>query len=104
LLIDTPGMREVQLWEGRLEDAFSDIHALADGCRFRDCRHEQEPRCAVRLAADEGRLEQERLESFRKLQRELEWQARRQNELAMIEDKRKLRAIHKAARHLKPRG
>jgi ribosome biogenesis GTPase len=104
LIIDTPGMREVQLWEGSLEDAFGDIHELADGCHFRDCRHEQEPRCAVRQAADDGRLEPERLESFRKLQRELALHERRQDEHAQLEHKRKLRTIHKAARHYKPRG
>ncbi|HEY8548817.1 MAG TPA: ribosome small subunit-dependent GTPase A [Vicinamibacterales bacterium] len=98
LLIDTPGMRELQLWEGRLDDAFADIAALAPGCHFRDCRHEQEPRCAVRQAVDEGRLAADRLESFRRLQRELREQERRQDQLAMIEEKRRTRVIHRAMR------
>ena len=100
LLIDTPGMREVRLWEGRLEDAFGDIHALAADCHFRDCRHEQEPRCAVRRASDEGRLPPERLESFRKLQRELAHHERRQDELLMLQDKKKNKVIHKAMRNV----
>ncbi len=64
LLIDTPGVREVGVWDG-LGGAFSDIDALATRCRFADCRHEQEPGCAVR-----GAVEPERLASWRKLARE----------------------------------
>jgi ribosome biogenesis GTPase / thiamine phosphate phosphatase len=104
LLIDTPGMREIQLWEGRLADAFADVQALAAACHFRDCQHEQEPRCAVRAAADEGRLAPERLESYRKLQRELAAQARRQDEFAQIAQKRKWKAINKSLRNFKLRG
>ena len=104
MLIDTPGMREVQLWEGRLEDAFTDILELAGGCHFRDCRHEQEPRCAVQQAADEGRLPADRLTSYRKLQREIALQERRQDELAQMDARRKLRTVHKAQRQYKPRG
>ncbi|MBD0338289.1 MAG: ribosome small subunit-dependent GTPase A [Thermoleophilia bacterium] len=66
LVIDTPGLRELQLWEGDLDDAFSDIVELAAGCRFRDCAHESEPGCAVR----EG-IDPQRLRAYRKLQREL---------------------------------
>jgi ribosome biogenesis GTPase len=72
LLIDTPGMRELQLWDAGagLERAFADIETLAHECRFRDCRHQNEPGCAVRAAADDGELEEERLASFHKLGRE----------------------------------
>ena len=58
LVIDTPGLRELQLWDGgaSARSVFPDIEALAADCHFRDCRHEQEPRCAVRLAVQEGRL------------------------------------------------
>jgi ribosome biogenesis GTPase len=104
LLIDTPGMREMQLWEGSLADAFADIETLGAGCHFRDCQHEQEPRCAVRAAVDDGRLAPARLESFRKLQRELALQVRRQDQLAQIVEKRKIRVIHKGMRRLKPKG
>ena len=101
LLIDTPGMREVQLWEGSLEDAFADIHALAAGCHFRDCKHDSEPRCAVARAADNGGLDPARLESFRRLQRELAAQARRQDELLMLQDKKKNKVLHKAMKQIK---
>ena len=69
LLIDTPGMRELQLWtapEGA-ETAFDDIEALAPGCQFSDCRHRSEPRCAVTAAVADGRLAASRLESFHRL-------------------------------------
>ncbi len=69
LLIDNPGMREVGLSEGEqgLEEAFADISALAEECRFSDCSHDTEPECAVRAAAQSGALGHERLASFRKL-------------------------------------
>jgi ribosome biogenesis GTPase / thiamine phosphate phosphatase len=72
LLIDTPGMRELQLWDAGagLERAFADIETLAHECRFRDCRHQNEPGCAVLTAAEEGELEEERLASYHKLGRE----------------------------------
>ena len=101
LLIDTPGMREVQLWDGSLEDAFADVHALAAGCHFRDCKHDTEPRCAVAAAAEHGGLDPARLESYRRLQRELTAQARRQDELLMLQDKKKTKAIHRAVKQIK---
>ncbi|MNT61243.1 putative ribosome biogenesis GTPase RsgA [compost metagenome] len=79
LILDTPGMRELGLWDaaGGLEATFEDLEALATACRFRDCAHGSEPGCAVRKALDEGTLSRERLESYRKLQRELAHQASR---------------------------
>src|SRR3954452_14617700 len=73
LLIDTPGLREIQLWEGDqgIESAFPEIEELGEQCRFGDCKHQGEPGCAVEAAAASGALTPERLESFRKLQREL---------------------------------
>jgi ribosome biogenesis GTPase len=97
LIIDTPGMREMQLWEGTLE-AFQDIQEIGTACHFRDCRHEQEPRCAVRAAVDEGRLPAARLASYQKLQRELAHQAERQDQYSQIVQKRKTRTIMRAAR------
>jgi ribosome biogenesis GTPase len=72
LLIDTPGMRELQLWTApdAADTSFEDIEAIAAACHFTDCRHLSEPRCAVRLAVEEGRLEVARLASFHKLQDE----------------------------------
>jgi ribosome biogenesis GTPase / thiamine phosphate phosphatase len=72
LVIDTPGLRELQFWEGDIDAAFEDIEALAVECRFRNCAHTTEPGCAVLAATDAGTLELDRLRSWRKLQRELE--------------------------------
>jgi ribosome biogenesis GTPase / thiamine phosphate phosphatase len=71
LVIDTPGLRELQLWEGDLGESFSDVDELGANCRFNDCTHTHEPGCDVLAAVDDGRLELERLRSWRKLQREL---------------------------------
>jgi ribosome biogenesis GTPase len=73
LVLDTPGMRELQLWEGAdgIETAFAEIEDLAPSCRFRDCRHANEPGCAVREAVQNGSLGGERLASFRKLRGEI---------------------------------
>ena len=75
LLIDTPGLRELQLWAnveeaGGLAQLFADVDPLAARCRFSDCRHVQEPGCAVRAAISSGALTQGRLDSHRKLERE----------------------------------
>jgi ribosome biogenesis GTPase / thiamine phosphate phosphatase len=73
LLLDTPGMRELQLWadEEVLETTFGEISEIAAGCRFADCSHEHEPGCAIRAALADGSLSSERFASYRKLQREL---------------------------------
>jgi ribosome biogenesis GTPase len=73
ILLDTPGMRELQLWAGEevLDTTFSEISELAAECKFSDCAHEREPGCAIRRALSEGRLSQERWDSYRKLQREI---------------------------------
>lgn len=74
LAIDTPGMRELQLWSSAddIAGAFADIEALAERCRFRDCTHQTEPLCAVRAAAESGRLDAERFSHFAKLRGEAE--------------------------------
>lgn len=76
IIIDTPGMRELQLWEdgGGLEVAFGEISALAGECRYSDCRHEREEGCAVLAAVADGTLPEQRLLSYRKTQRELRFQ------------------------------
>ncbi len=80
-LIDTPGLREIALWAGETDvgDAFEDVEELAAACRFSDCRHATEPGCAVRAAIDAGELDAERLESSRKLARELRRAAAKQD-------------------------
>jgi ribosome biogenesis GTPase / thiamine phosphate phosphatase len=100
LILDTPGMRELQLWHGEegLSDAFGDVAALAEGCRFRDCSHEAEPGCAVQEAVLAGGLSEERLSSYRKLERELRHLAMKQDQRAQSAEKQKWKSIHKAMR------
>ena len=100
LMIDTPGMRELQLWDdtGGLQEAFEDIGSVAAECRFRDCRHEQEPGCAVLQSVANGSLPQERLDSYRKLQRELHHLHLKQDRRAASEQRRKQRAMFKGRR------
>jgi ribosome biogenesis GTPase len=96
LLIDNPGMRELQLWDSDagIDETFADVVALTGECFFRDCTHEGEPRCAVRLALEEGRLTSGRWENYRKLQKELRYLNTRQDSRAMQEYKRVVRRIH----------
>jgi ribosome biogenesis GTPase / thiamine phosphate phosphatase len=104
LVIDTPGMRELQLWDpgDGLRATFADIDALAASCRFGDCQHDAEPGCAVRAAAESGELPEERVASWRKLQRELRALAVRMDKRLESEQRKKWRSIHKALR-AKPR-
>ena len=87
LLVDTPGMRELQLWSADHagDDTFGDIATLAQACRFRDCRHEQEPGCAVKAAAASGQLDPGRYASYVKLRREHAVFERKQDERAQME-------------------
>jgi ribosome biogenesis GTPase len=71
ILVDTPGLRELQIWEGDIDSAFADIAELAAECRFSDCAHDTEPDCAIREALDSGALDPDRWTSYLKLQREL---------------------------------
>ena len=71
ILIDTPGLRELQIWEGDLDSAFADIADLAAECKFNDCAHSTEPDCAVREALESGDLDPDRWRNYLKLQREL---------------------------------
>jgi ribosome biogenesis GTPase len=102
LLIDTPGMRELQLLDvaGAVDAVFPDIEALAAGCRFRDCSHDQEPGCAVKQAVAEGGVETARYDSFLKLQRERRAADRRQDERALLEEKRQSKVIGKALKSM----
>ena len=99
-LIDTPGMRELQLWAGQdsLDSTFSEIAALAAECRFRDCSHVVEQGCAVRAAVEAGELAASRWESYRKLRAEVAWHARQTDIAAALAQKKKWKAIHKAMR------
>ena len=98
LVIDTPGLRELQFWEGDVSAAFEDIEALATTCRFRDCAHASEPGCAVLGAVDNGSLELDRLRSWRKLQRELEAIAARTDHRLRIARKKRWKEVASVAR------
>jgi len=98
LVIDTPGLRELQFWEGDVSAAFEDVEALAAECRFRDCAHTREPGCAVLRAVDEGTLELDRLRSWRKLQRELESIAARTDKRLRAARKKRWKQVTAAAR------
>jgi len=95
LLIDTPGMRELQLWGGEegVHETFSDIDALAGACKFRDCTHAAEPGCAVRAALEDGRLDRARHASFQKLQKEVAYQQRLVDKTASLKEKQKVKRI-----------
>jgi ribosome biogenesis GTPase / thiamine phosphate phosphatase len=100
VLIDTPGMRELQLWDADegLGHAFAEIERWAAGCRFRDCAHAGEPGCGVAAAVDRGDLPADRLDSYRRLQRENEFVRSRQDEGVRAERTRKAKQLTKAAR------
>jgi len=106
LIIDTPGLREIQLWEAgdSIGSAFPDIGALAAGCRFGDCAHDTEPRCAVRQAVEDGRLAADRLESYLKLQAEARRFTEKQDELAILEKKRKAKVFGRLLKRMPPKG
>ncbi|MCR9144008.1 MAG: ribosome small subunit-dependent GTPase A [bacterium] len=108
LILDTPGMRELQLWEtatptgeaNAAETEFQDIATLAADCQFHDCSHEEEPGCAVRAALQSGDLSERRWRSYRKLTRELEYQKSRADERGQLERKRKDKSLHKMYRRV----
>jgi ribosome biogenesis GTPase / thiamine phosphate phosphatase len=101
-IIDTPGLRELQLWadEGAAAVVFEDVAALAAFCRFRDCTHQAEPGCAVREAVASGELDSARLASHHKLERELHHLAAREDQAVRQAERRKRRTMHRAARRL----
>ncbi|MDT8356999.1 MAG: ribosome small subunit-dependent GTPase A [Methanomicrobiaceae archaeon] len=103
MVIDNPGLREIQLGNAAagMGETFPEIAALADGCRYHDCRHEEEPGCAVREAVEKGHIPPERLASYRRLVRELEFQAEKADIGAKRLEKKKYRWMRKAARRLR---
>ncbi len=102
LLIDTAGLREIGLWdvEEGVRRTFADIEASAQDCRFRDCSHTGEPGCAVEAAVREGLLEQGRLDSYLRLQREIDYTARRADERSARNTKRRWKQISKSRKEL----
>ncbi|MCO7176411.1 ribosome small subunit-dependent GTPase A [Sporolactobacillus kofuensis] len=101
VIIDTPGMRELQLWtasDQSLDHSFSDIEQLAAHCRFHDCTHQNEPGCAVQHALTDGHLTQERYNSYLKLQRELAFIRRKTDVQERLKEKARWKKIHTAMR------
>jgi ribosome biogenesis GTPase / thiamine phosphate phosphatase len=103
IVIDTPGMRELQLWESDegMETAFADIAELMSQCRFSDCAHKQEPGCAIRAALTDGSLDRGRWESYRKLQRELHALEIRLDKRLQSDERKKRRAFARQRRRPK---
>ncbi|ASN07196.1 ribosome small subunit-dependent GTPase A [Virgibacillus necropolis] len=97
LLIDTPGMRELQLWEGEtaIDATFQDVEVLENECKFTDCQHDTEPGCRVQEAIANGELSDERFKSYLKLQRELAYERRKQDQKAQLEEKNRWKKISK---------
>jgi ribosome biogenesis GTPase len=100
LFLDTPGLRELQLWDAQagLDEAFADIEAVAAQCRFRDCTHHSEPGCAVQAALAEGSLDEGRLNNLRKLEREKQFQLRKVDVQARQAEQKRWKLIHRHQR------
>ncbi len=96
-MIDTPGMRELQLWDSGegISDTFQDIETLASQCFFKDCQHQNEPQCAVKNAIEDGTLDKGRYQNYIKLQKELAYLERKGDKRAQLAEKEKWKKIHK---------
>jgi ribosome biogenesis GTPase / thiamine phosphate phosphatase len=104
-LIDTPGMRELQLWDSSegLTSAFEDVEGLSQACYYQDCSHDSEPGCAVKRAITEGTLSYERFQSYLKLSKELAYLARKDDKSLQAAEKQKWKKIHQAMKQHKIR-
>lgn len=103
IVIDTPGMRELQLWESDdgMDTAFTDVTQLMTQCRFSDCSHEREPGCAIKRALADGSLARERWESYTRLQRELRSLEIKLDKRLKSEERKKWRAFERQRRRPK---
>jgi ribosome biogenesis GTPase len=104
LIMDTPGMRELQIWslDTGLDSTFEDIRALAEQCRFRDCSHQTEPGCRVRAAVDRGELEGGRLANYFKLSKEARYiELKSTHSSSWVEKERWKKVMGSAKKHLK---
>jgi ribosome biogenesis GTPase len=106
MVIDTPGMRELQVWGGEenLKQTFEDIEELAEACRFRDCSHVSEPGCAVQEAVKNGLLGQDRLAGFLKLKKEYQYLSDRQTMKPSAIEKARWKKIAKIVKKLNQDG
>ncbi len=101
-VIDGPGIRELKLWDpAGIEEVFGDVAAIAEGCRFRDCAHEDEPGCAVQAAVTEGRLDPARLESLWKLEAEAREAERRKGGADARAERQRWRAVARESRRFR---
>jgi len=102
LIIDTPGMREIQLWEGSegLSELFEDIEQIALECKFSDCKHESEPGCAVINAIKKGKITEKRFKSYKKLLNEVSYFERKQDIKAKLNEKKKWKKISNEAKKI----
>jgi len=100
LVLDTPGMRELQLWDSAdgVSETFSDVEDLAAQCRFTDCAHKTEPGCAVQAAIADGTLPFARWDSYKKLQRELAHLERRLDKRLQSEERKRWAKVGAAGR------
>lgn len=103
MLIDTPGMRELQFWDASasLGQAFSDIQSIADTCYFSNCSHQNEPGCAVREALEDGSLEKARYDSYAKMEKEMEYLDARMDTKLHLKRKSREKKLHRAIRTIK---
>lgn len=102
LIIDTPGIRELQLWdaESGISQTFKDIEDIIKDCKFSDCTHKNEPGCAIRKAINDGLLDKKRLENYLKIQKENQYLTDRQSQSAAKMEKDKWKTIHKQIKNL----
>jgi ribosome biogenesis GTPase len=100
LVIDTPGMRELQLWDSEesLQSSFRDVEALASQCHFNNCQHKTEPGCAVKQALEAGQLDAGRYQNYKKLQRELAYLAAKENQKERLRQKADRKKLTQQAR------
>lgn len=103
IIIDTPGMREIQIWEGSegLSDSFKDVEDFFSRCRFSDCKHDTEPGCAVKEAIDNGELDEERFNNYLKLKKEIKWFEIRKDKKAKSDESKKWKKISNEQRKRK---
>ncbi|MGA1792385.1 MAG: ribosome small subunit-dependent GTPase A [Thermoplasmatota archaeon] len=101
ILIDNPGLRELQLWgdENMLEEAFKDISDLSKGCRFRDCQHLSEPDCEVKRAVEDGTLDRSRYENYLKMRKELHHLSVKMDKGAQAQERARWRGLLKDVKH-----
>jgi len=101
LIIDNPGIRELQLWaeDEDIDNAFADIQRLSENCRFKDCQHLTEPDCAILNALENGELSRERYESYQKMKRELRYTRTKMDMSAASAERARWKAIKKDVKH-----